>query len=144
MLKITIDVMETWSRILKIIAKILGVCLILWGIFFGTFGIILGIDLFLPDLKAKFLAIFICLYAIGTGILYWLSNEKILPYKKIYLMLTLIPFVGGIITTVYEVLLHGVDSTFVVDLVIFWVLIMTCLSLAAPVSLLLHIKLKKN
>ena len=135
--------MRNWSRILKIIAKILGVCLILWGIAFGVFGFILGIDLYLPDLKAKFLAIFICIYAIGTGILYWLPNEKILPHKKIYLMLTLIPFVGGIIMSAYEVLIHGVDSTFVVDLEIFWVLIMICLSLAAPVSLLLHMKSKQ-
>jgi hypothetical protein len=135
--------MRNWSRILKIIAKILGVCLILWGIAFGVFGIILGIDLYLPGLKAKFLAIFICIYAIGTGILYWLPNEKILPHKKIYLVLTLIPFVGGIIMSAYEVLIHGVDSPFVVDLEIFWVLIMICLSLAAPVSLLLHMKSKQ-
>lgn len=108
--------MRNWALILKIIAKILGVCLVLWGIAFGVFGIILGIDLYLPGLKAKFLAIFICIYTIGTGILYWLPNEKILPHKKIYLVLTLIPFVGGIIMSAYEVLIHGVDSPFVVDL----------------------------
>ncbi|MDP2208953.1 MAG: hypothetical protein Q8K98_09305 [Bacteroidota bacterium] len=135
--------MINWSRVLKIIAKILGVCLVLWGIAFGVFGIILGIDLYIPGLEAKFLAILICIYAIGTGILYWLPNENVLPHKKIYLMLTLIPFVGGIIMSAYEVLIHGIDSPFVEDLAIFWVLIMICLSLAAPVSLLLHMKSKQ-
>ena len=135
--------MEIWSRILKIIAKILGVCLVLWGIAFGVFGIILGIDLYLPGLKAKFLAIFICIYAIGMGIMYWLPNEKILPHKKIYLVLTLFPAVGLGAMSVYEVLLHGIDSSFVTDLAIVWVLIMICLSLAAPLSLILHMKSKQ-
>ena len=116
--------MENWSRVLKIIAKILGVCLVLWGIAMGIFGIIIGIDVFLQ--------IFLCINAIGTGILYCLPNEKILPHRKIYLVFTLIPFVGGIIMSAYEVLINGVDSPFVSDLAIFWVLIAVCLSLAAP------------
>ncbi len=68
--------MKTWFRVLKIIAKILGVCLILWGIWFGVFGIIFGIDLYLPDLKAKFFAIFICICAIGTGILLLIISAR--------------------------------------------------------------------
>ena len=127
--------MENWSRVLKIIAKILGVCLVLWGIAMGIFGIIIGIDVFLQ--------IFLCINSIGTGILYWLPNEKILPHRKIYLVYTLIPFVGGIIMSAYEVLIYGVDSPFVSDLAIFWVLIPASLSLAAPVSLLLHMKSKQ-
>ncbi|MBA4385296.1 MAG: hypothetical protein C0410_11215 [Anaerolinea sp.] len=135
--------METWSRVLKIIAKIFGVCIVLWGIAFGVFGIILGIDLYLPDLKAEFLAIFICIYAIGTGILYWLPNEKILPYKKIYLVLTLFPIVGLSAMLVYDFLVHGIDFTFVTELsTIVWVLITICLFLTAPLSLILHIKSK--
>lgn len=72
--------METRSRYLKIIAKIFGgcfgVCLVLWGIAFGVFGIILGIDLYLPDLNAKIRAIFICICAIVTGILLLIISAR--------------------------------------------------------------------
>ena len=130
--------MEIWSRVLKIIAKIFGICLVLWGIAFGVFGIILGIDLYLPDLKAKHLAIYLCIYAIVTGILYWLPNEILLPHKKIYLVLTLFPIVSLSAMLVYDFLSLVTELSTIV-----WVLITICLFLAAPLSLILHMKSKQ-
>lgn len=123
---------EIWSRILKIIAKIWGVFVV---VLFGIVGGIIGIG---PAGNMSTGQRIVSLFFIGLGIMYWLPNEKILPYKKIYLVLTLFPIVDLIAMSV-----HGIDSFFVMDLATVLVLIMICLYLAAPVSLILHMKSKQ-
>lgn len=135
--------MVNFSRILKIVAKVIGIGLILWGIMFGVFGIILGIDLYLPDFKANMLAIFACIYAIGLGFLYWFPNKKILLHTKIYLTIMFLPIVSLIGVSVYEVLFHGFDSPFVTDFAFFGVLITICLLFINPLSFILYMKSEK-
>jgi len=123
---------------LKIIAKIFGVFIIIvFGIMYGIIGI--GPDGTVPTGWRL-----VGLFLLGIGLMYWLPNEKILPHKKIYLVLTLFPIVGLSAMLVYDFLVHGIDFSLVTELsTIVWVLITICLFLTAPLSLILHIKSKQ-
>lgn len=84
------------------------------------------------------------LFSVVIGIMYWLPNEKIFLHRKIYLSLALLPVAGLIAMSVYEMLLQGIDSSFVTDLAIGWVALTICLLLAAPVSLILYSKSRQK
>jgi hypothetical protein len=127
---------ETWSRILKFTAKTFGVFMMLYG----TMGII-GMG---PDGPMPIGWRLIGLLSFVLGVMYWLPNEKIQPHKIIYLALTISPALALSVQLIYEVLSEGIGSTFVMDLTIVWVLITICLCLAAPISLVLYAKSKRE
>ncbi len=129
---------EIWSRVLKIISKIFGVFIIIvFGIMYGIIGI--GPDGTVP-IEWRLVGLFL----LGMGIMYWLPNEIILPHKKIYLMITLFPVVGLGAMLAYDFLVHGIDFSLLTEPAsIIWVLIMICLFLTAPLSLILHLKSKQ-
>ena len=125
--------METWSRALKIASKVLGVFIVL-------FGILIAIG-FSPHGETSIPARIIFLLAsIFWAIIYWIPNEILARYKKIYLAFSIWPAICLCAAIITIIVSEGVDSILNPGAIIAGVMLI--LFLSGPASLILHLKSK--
>ena len=122
------------SKVLKLLAKILGAFLISYGFFVGLIGI--G-----PDGEVSFQFRIIGLAILALGFLYYIPNETIEKsnlMRCFYLSLTILPGVILVISSMYTISISGFDSFFISGGLSI-AIVMLPLSFIAPASLLLFI-----
>lgn len=138
---------DKWSRILKVAAKVVAVAMLVQGalliIVFGIIGV--GPDGAIPP-GSRLPSIVVGLLNLAWAVLYWLPNEKIEPYRKPYLAVTLyLPIVVFLAIMGFLVYTFATDGAFrEVAVAVFVVyLAAAILAFAAPASFLLYLKAKR-
>ena len=139
---------EKWSRILKVFAKVFAVLMMALGaltlIVFGILGV--GADGMLPA-DSRISALFGGPINMALAVLYWLPNEKVEPYKKLYLVFTLyLPLIGYLVVTGLLVFTFATDTAFRGEAAVYFAayLALACLAFSAPASFLLYLKAKQR
>lgn len=137
---------EQWSRILKVAARGFALLLLVQGAFlivvFGVMGV--GPDGAVPS-GSRLPSLVLGLLTLAWAVLYWLPNERIEPYRRPYLAVTLyLPLAGCLAILGLLIYTFATDVAFREVAVAFFAVYLAgaVLALAAPVSFLLYLNSK--
>lgn len=128
-----------YSRILKVIASLIGVACALWGVLIGVFGI--GYGEFAPCLAMRGFA----LLAVIMGVVYLIPNQRLAAGKlaQWYIAFTLLVSLALLVVLISDIVVAWQQ---IQDRATVFSKLFTCFlpTLAAPGSLIFYLKARKD